>query len=70
MKLPLTFAFVLACMCTAAHAGASEAAPYSPQYYACVKKAGPPGFYDQSAAAACDDAEVKFQKKRLTSSPP
>lgn len=65
MKPLLTIAFLLACVCTSAYAGTSETAPYSSQYYACVKKAGSPGFYDQSAAAACDEAEVKFQKKRI-----
>jgi uncharacterized protein YecT (DUF1311 family) len=39
--------------------------PYSSEYVACMKKAGPPGFYDQSAAANCDAAEVRFQKKRI-----
>lgn len=61
------FALLLLSICISAHAhgNAPEASPFSAQYYDCIKKAGPPGFYDQSAAAQCDDAEVRFQKKRI-----
>ncbi|MGH8777454.1 lysozyme inhibitor LprI family protein [Paraburkholderia sp.] len=41
------------------------ATPYSKAYAACTKKSGSPGFYDQSAAARCDEAEVKLQKTRI-----
>lgn len=63
------FAISLLLSCCIAHAqGESQlASPYSKEYAACVKKSGPPGFYDQAAASNCDAAEVKFQKKRINS---
>ncbi len=65
MKFLLTIALPITFASANAQAAGTPASPYSPQYYACVKKAGSPGFYDQSASASCDEAEVKFQKKRI-----
>lgn len=67
MKTRLSLLLLLAVASTQTWSAepASANSPYSKDYAACVKKAGPPGFYDQSATARCDEAEVKFQKARI-----
>lgn len=57
----------LACLLlAAANAHADQpASRFSKEYNACIEKAGPPGFYDQSASAACDEAEAKRLKQRI-----
>lgn len=65
MKHPIA-ALLTSLAISAAHA--SEPAPantFSKDYQACMEKAGPPGFYDQSAQGACVDAEVKRLKQRI-----
>lgn len=49
---------------TCAHAEQATSR-FSKTYDACIAKAGSPGFYDQSAPAACDEAEIKRLKQRI-----
>lgn len=65
MRKLLTISMLLACLSAHAKDTHTEPRPYSPQYYACLDKAGPTTFYDQSADSNCDAEEVKFQKKRI-----
>jgi len=61
-----TLALLLACAALAAHAADTPPpSHFSKAYGACMEKAGPPGFYDQSAQGTCADAEVKQLKLRI-----
>lgn len=61
-KIP---ALLLACASLAAHADDTPPSRFSEAYEACMAKAGPPGFYDQSAQGTCTEAEVKRLKLRI-----
>lgn len=65
MNKLLTISMLLACISAHAKDSGAEPRPYSPQYYACLDKAGPTTFYDQTADSNCDAEEVKVQKKRI-----
>lgn len=59
-------ALLLACVALAAHADDTPPPThFSKAYDACMEKAGPPGFYDQSAQGDCGEAEVKRLKLRI-----
>lgn len=65
MNRLIALTLLLTCVSTNAQEHHPEATAYSDAYYVCAKKAGPPGFYDQTTASNCVAAEVKFQKKRI-----
>lgn len=65
MKSLLTAAFASALVIGASAHATQPPSHFSREYDACIEKAGPPGFYDQSAPAACNEAEIKRLKLRI-----
>jgi uncharacterized protein YecT (DUF1311 family) len=65
MKKHIVILLLLLSAVAHAQDNSSAVSSFSKTYEACIKKAGTPGFYDQSASAKCDEEEIKFQKNRI-----